>query len=485
MIFRIFLVFHLCHIAAFQLAAQEYDQAIAKARFLIQEHQKQTNIPGLQVALMIEGEMIWNEAMGYADLENSIPATVNTKFRTASIAKPLTAIALGKMIEDNLISLDQTIGEFFADYPSHLQKITVRQLAGCIAGIRHYNENDPKFRTEDYESALEASNIFKNDSLVFEPGSDYGYSSYGYVLLSALMSEASGSSFEKIMSNSWEKLGADHTVFDFPDKEISQKSKFFVKSRGSNRELAPFENRSYMYAGGGYLSTAGDLVRIGHHFMNYQYISKSVVDTLTTTLYLNNGVPTYYGLGWEIGSSKIDTKVWYHNGSMPTARTHWILMPEEDIVLAYMSNTGEHVFFNDSEAHAIAKIFLDAKRAKSRDISYLQDLSGVWKGKVTSLYGKSRKAKLELKANQDQSVSGVITFTRSRKKESYPVIVNSIAQDSVHLIAVTPMFADFHLEMDSNDNLIGEWQHEFVRKPNQIEDNFWKRRNISLRKIQD
>lgn len=467
---------------SFSIIGQEYDQAITKARFLIQEHQKQTNIPGLQVAVMIDGEMIWSEAMGYADLENSIPATIDTKFRTASIAKPLTSIALGKMLEDSLISLDQTVGDLLPGYPNYAHEIIVRQLAGSISGIRHYNDEDPKYRTEHYESVEDALEIFKNDPLDFKPGTEYGYSSYGWVLLSALMENASGQAFENIMKDSWKSLEASSTSFDTPKHADNRISKFYVKGSGEERDLAPDENRSFMYAGGGYLSTAEDLVKIGNQFINHEYLAKSTVDTLTKSLQLSTGEPTYYGLGWELGSSKINTEVWYHNGSMPTARTHWILMPGEEIVMAYLTNTGEHVFFNDAEAHSIAKIFLDAKRAQSKDTSNSPDLIGEWKGKVTSLYGKSKKAKLTLGRTDNDILTGEIEFKRSRKRETYPVVVKSSSQDSLHLIAVTPMFADFHLRIDSNDNLVGEWQHEFVRKPNEEEDEFWKARKALFQK---
>jgi CubicO group peptidase (beta-lactamase class C family) len=466
---------------SYSLVAQEYDQAIAKARFLIQEHQKQTNIPGLQLAVMIDGEMIWSESMGYADLENAVPVTSQTQFRTASLAKPLTSIALGKMLEENLISLDNTVEDFFPDYPAPAKQITVRQLAGSISGIRHYNDADPKFRTENYKTVQEAVTIFRDDPLDFEPGTEYGYSSYGWVLLSALMEEAAGVSFEKIMNDSWNQLGVENTSFDSPNHDSEDISKFYIKGR-KRRELAPFENRSFMYGGGGYLSTVKDLVRIGHQFINYNYLKMSTVHTLTKSLRLNNGALTYYGLGWELGSSKIDTEVWYHNGSMPTARTHWLLLPEEEIVLAYMSNTGEHVFFNDSEAHSIAQIFLDAKRAKAGLNSNSEYLTGVWTGKVTSLYDKSKKAKLTLSRSENDLITGEIEFKRSRKRETYPVAVIGSTKDSLHLIAVTPMFADFHLRINSNDNLEGVWQHEFVRQPNQDEDEFWKGREVSFKK---
>lgn len=481
MIIRKNVAFILCILFSSSLFAQEYEQAVSKARFLIQEHQNQTNIPGLQVAVMIDGEMIWSESMGYADLENVVPVTSKTQFRTASLAKPLTSIALGKMLEDNLISLDNTVEDFFIDYPSPAKQITVRQLASSISGIRHYNEADPKFRTENYETVEEALAIFRDDPLDFEPGTEYGYSSYGWVLLSTLMEKAAGVSFEKIMSDSWDQLGVENTSFDSPNHDSEDISKFYIKGRKS-RELAPFENRSFMYAGGGYLSTAEDLVKIGHQFINFDFLKKATVDTLTQSLDLKNGVLTYYGLGWELGSSKIDTEVWHHNGSMPTARTHWVLLPEEKIVLAYMSNTGEHVFFNDAEAHAIAKIFLDAKRAKAGLNSNSEYLTGVWTGEVTSLYDKSKKAKLTLESTKNGLVIGEVEFKRSRKRETYPVVVNGSTKDSLHFIAVTPMFADFHLRINSNDNLEGVWQHEFVRKPNQDEDEFWKGREVSFKK---
>jgi CubicO group peptidase (beta-lactamase class C family) len=372
----------------YSISAQNYTDAIKKAQLLIEAHKSQTQIPGCQIAVMVKGKLVWSESFGFSDLENNTKVTSHTKFRIASVSKPITAMALGKLIDAKTIDIDKNIKTYLLEFAQKKYEITARQLATSTSGIRHYTSNDVQFNTENYETVLEALKPFEDDALLFEPDTKYLYSSYGWVLLSAVMEKASKTSFFELMQSTWDELGMKNTTFDFPNKSIDQKSKFYIYDKKQNRKLAPYENRSYMYAGGGYLSTAEDLVQMGNQLINSDFLSKETKQLLTKSHLLKDGTPTFYGLGWETGVNRLNTKVIYHSGSLPTSVAHLIVYPDEEVVLAYLANTGDNVFFNAREAQTIAELFIEANKVNS---TQSEKLTGSWNIETTSLRNKKNK----------------------------------------------------------------------------------------------
>lgn len=454
-----------------QHASDQFKSEIEKASFLIEAHKEMTNVPGIQVAVMIDGELIWSESFGHSNIEEDEPVNPKTKFRIASVSKSVTSMALGKLIESNQLNIDEDIRAYVPEFPQKSFPITARELAASVAGIRHYNSSDPRYNTINYPTIIDALEVFKSDPLQFEPNTSYQYSSYGWVLLSAALESASGQSFFDLMENSWDELGMANTSFDYPDKQIHNKSTFYVLGKKDQREQAPEENRSYMYAGGGYLSTAEDLVKMGNQLIKNQYFSAETRRVLTSTHVLENGDSTYYGLGWETGQSRLGVPVIFHGGSMQSARSHLVIYPEQNVVFAYLSNTGDQVFFNDREAQSVAEIFVKKimDRKKSDDLGALE---GDWKIETTSLRGKKTIGRLSISNGQ-----GTITFRRSKKEKTFPIKVVGKHKEYIHLIAVSPMFIDFYFNLDG-DQLEGIWLHDFNVKGIAEEDEYWKARSI-------
>ena len=457
------------------LLALGYESAIEKARFLIKEHQKQTNIPGIQVALMVEDTLVWSEGFGFSDLSQKTPVNQSTKFRIASISKPVTSVALGKMIEQGTIEIDKDINFYLPEFPKKNYSITSRQLAASTSGIRHYSDEDPLYNEINYPNIISSLNRFKDDKLLFKPGSEHHYSSYGWVLLSAVMEKAASQSFTELMDDAWNELGMFHTTFDLPEVDISNKSKHYVSGKKDSRTEAHFDNRSYMYAGGGYLSTAEDLVLLGGKLLNNQFISAETKKLLFSSYKLQDGTDTKYGLGWESGVNRTITPVVYHSGSMPSARSHLVIFPEKGVVFAYLANTGDNIFFNEREAHSIAELFVDTQVMMSNQSDAL---IGEWEIKSTSLRNRKTSGTLELSQNISGIIEGSITFKRSKKKKTFPIIFAESRNNQYHLIGVSPMFFDLYLTI--NEGAInGYWLHDFNVNGTPEQDDYWKPRDIS------
>ncbi len=467
--------------------AQHLSSQIEKAEFLLQQHQVQTNTPGVQVAVLKNGELIWSEAFGYADIEHSKALQTSTPMRVASVSKPMTSMVLGKLVEDGVLDLDEDIRTYVPEYPDKGATITARHLAASTSGIRHYTAEDPEYNHIHYSSVIDALAPFKNDALLFEPGTDYHYSSYGWVLLSVVMERASGVPFQKLMQSNWADLGMHNTYLDHPDfhpEEIStqyiREKEGFLKQlfsrNDTERIAAPKENRSFMYAGGGYLSTAEDLVKMGWKLISGENLNNSTVEMLFQDQKLENGTRTQYGLGWEVGISRTGTAVVFHSGGMSSARSHLVIYPEENLVLAILMNTGDHVFFNEREAQTIAELFLN-KNEEVDTIKKASSITGRWNITTTSLRDKRTKGEITLYVDSTQTIKGTFSFKRSRKKKTFPIVLAGIKDDEYHFVGVSPMYFDLYVTFAGN-SISGTWLHDFNIKGEPEIDPYWKPRVI-------
>ena len=456
---------------------------------MIEHHRAQTNIPGVQAAVIVDGDLVWSQAWGYANIQENQMLQTTTPMRVASVSKSMTSVALGKLVEEGLLDLDKDIQSYVPQFPDKGYKITSRHLASSTSGIRHYSAGDPEYNQVHYSSVIDALSAFKDDPLLFEPGTDHHYSSYGWVLLSAVMEHASGIPFQKLMQRTWAELGMDHTYLDHEEYHPETISNQYILKRESLlkrlfskndplREVAPSDDRSYIYAGGGYLSTAEDLVNMGWNLLNDDYLEATTRDILFRDQVLNNGENIFYGLGWETGLSRTGTPVVFHSGNMSSARSHLVIYPEKNVVFAIIMNTGDHVFFNDREAQTIAELFLPRKSLSQNDV----DLAGEWSVETTSLRNKKSRGKITLHADDKGIISGNLTFTRSQKKKTFPIILVGRQGSGYHFVSVSPMFIDLYLTFDG-DLFTGEWLHDFNVKGIAESNSYWKPRVIKGQKV--
>ena len=100
-----------------QAETEKFYQAINESREIVKQFMDESKVPGMSAAVSVNGELIWSEGFGFADLENGIPVTKHTRFRIASISKPITAAALALLYEQGRIDLDEPIQTYLHDFP--------------------------------------------------------------------------------------------------------------------------------------------------------------------------------------------------------------------------------------------------------------------------------------------------------------------------------------------------------------------------------
>ncbi|XP_032621342.2 serine beta-lactamase-like protein LACTB, mitochondrial isoform X1 [Chelonoidis abingdonii] len=131
-------------------------------------------------------------------------------------------------------------------------------------------EHEEYYLKEKFENVIDSLKIFKNDPLVFKPGSQFLYSTYGFTLLSAVVERASGCKFTDYMLKMFHDLDMLATVLDDNISMIYNRARCYVCNKKGRLVNAPYVDNSYKWAGGGFLSSAGDLLKFGNALL-YSY----------------------------------------------------------------------------------------------------------------------------------------------------------------------------------------------------------------------
>ena len=315
--------------------APGYKEALTKSRTLIREQLKLQNIPGLAIAVTVDGKTVWSEGFGLADREQNVPVDPsNTRFRIASISKALTAIGMGVLYERGQLQPDSSIWHYLTDFPAKKYRPTVRQVAGHIGGIRHYrgNENESNVR---YPTVASGLSIFRDDTLLCKPGTQYNYSSYGFNLLSAVMESAGHQDFLELMQQEvFAPMGMNHTIADHVDSVITGRGRYYLR----NGKNAPSVDNSYKWAGGGFLSTANDLAAFGNGLLRNKVIKSETLKLFTASQTLDDGTQTGYGMGFGTGKDPAGRNRFGHSGGAVGGSSNLVIYPDSKMVVVILTN---------------------------------------------------------------------------------------------------------------------------------------------------
>ncbi len=343
-------------------SGDDYRGPIETSRALIVEIMEAEGVPGASVAVGIGDEVVWSEGFGWASIENGVPVTTLTKFRIGSVSKTITASGVGLLIERGQLDLDAPVQTYVPDFPEKRWPITTRQLGGHTAGIRHYRGME-MLSSRNYRTVDAGLEIFAEDTLMFEPETNYSYSSYGWNLLSAVMEGASGTEFLAFMRDEvFEPLGLRHTLADHNDSIVAHRTEFYEHGPDGGIVNAPYVDNSYKWAGGGFLSTPEDLVRFAQAHMAPGFLEAETLRELQTAQTLRNGESTNYGIGWRTGTQDDGDITLGHSGGSVGGTTLLIIVPEHDLVVAGVVNISGPASPIVNQVAAIFEEYLEGTR---------------------------------------------------------------------------------------------------------------------------
>lgn len=328
--------------------AQPWASAVEQARQVVRAAIAEQNLPGVSVAVGAGNDLVWAEGFGWADLARRVPVAPETRFRIGTASTALTSAGVGLLLERGRLTLDEPIQAHVPAFPEKQWPVTLRQVMGHVAGIRTDSGDEGPLFSMQCQRPIEGLQPFAERSLLFEPGTEFRYSSYGWILVSAAVEAAGGEPFVRFMRKEvFEPLGMDDTIAEMPGEPIPDSATpYFPRFAGDPRygpDLMRELNYS-CYAGASvFLSTPTDLVRFALGINSGKLLQPATVQLLQTSQRLSSGQETGYGLGWKLETAQLSgrpTPLVGHDGDVLGGMAASLMaLPEHGLVVSVIANT--------------------------------------------------------------------------------------------------------------------------------------------------
>jgi serine beta-lactamase-like protein LACTB, mitochondrial len=325
----------------------QWTDAIDRARQLARAGLVEQNLPGISVAVGVAGEIVWAEGVGFADLDKRVPVAPDTKFRIGTASIALTSTAVGLLMEKGRLKLDDEIQAYVPGFPRKEWPITLRQLMGHVAGVRNDGGDEGPLLAAHCDRMADGLEPFAERPLLFKPGTDYRFSSYGWIVVSAAVEAASDEPFLRFMRTQiFEPLGmndtrADSTTESIPNRATSYFPRFAADPRYGLQLMRDVDYSCYAGASV-FLSTPSDLVRFAMAIDSGKLLQPATVQSLQTSQRLTSGKETGYGLGWDLETVTLagqQTRVVGHDGDALGGMVASLMtFPDQGIVVSVTSN---------------------------------------------------------------------------------------------------------------------------------------------------
>jgi len=315
------------------LVKKDPNAIISDLETLVPELMKKARIPGLQIALIRDGEITWNKGFGVKNANTNEPVTPETIFEAASLTKPFFAYVVMKLVEEKVLELDtplitylpreeieKEIGHSLDEPGFHkewLEKITARHVLSHSSGLPHGESGRPF-------------------PIFFAPGTKYKYSAAGFYFLQLVVERLKGEKLETIMKKyALDPLGMKNSSMIW--KEEYEKT----SANGHNYFGKPedFRKRTRAHSAATLYTTAAEYARFVCAVLNGAGIKQ---ETLKNMLTPQIDVDKEKGLTWSLGfgiQEDGNGPAFWQWGDYGIFRNYIIAYPQQKIAVVYLTNS--------------------------------------------------------------------------------------------------------------------------------------------------
>ncbi len=303
-------------------------------------------IPGVQVAVLYDHEVLLSKAYGHADVEGGVALTPRHLFRVASHSKTFTATAVMQLVEAGLLRLDDPVGRwlsFLGESDSPVRALTIRDLLGHSGGlIRDGKDADYWQLLQEFPDRARLRAIALDDADVLPPTKQFKYSNIAYSLLGLVIEEVCGRPYnEQVAVEIVQRLGLTNTGPELDPRRSHEYATGYT-SLAYNDARLPVEHvdTAAMSAATGFYSTAEDLCRyVSAHFVgDERLVSDQSKRVLQHAWWPIDGVEDgAYGLGFSVVHAR-ERQLLGHGGGYPGHITRTVFDPEARLAVSVLTN---------------------------------------------------------------------------------------------------------------------------------------------------
>ncbi|WP_081212135.1 serine hydrolase [Salegentibacter sediminis] len=292
------------------------------------------------------GNVIYKDGLGLANMEFNIPNEPDTKHRLGSITKQFTAMLVLQLVENGKLELDKPISEYLPEYTGPAaDKVTIHHLLTHSSGIPSYNSFPGFFENQsrDPYTPGEFVKTFADSTLQFTPGEKFVYNNSGYFLLGHIIEKVSGKTYEEMLKeNIFEPLEMKNSGYDHHAHIIKNRAAGYERV-GNGYRNAPYLDMSIPYAAGSLYSTVEDLYLWDRALYEEELLNEKLKEQMFSAQ-IKDG-DSYYGYGWAIrkmpiGKTKDSILTIAHGGGINGFNTLLMRIPEDQHLIVLLNNTG-------------------------------------------------------------------------------------------------------------------------------------------------
>lgn len=296
--------------------------------------------PGGQLAVSLDGRVVYSKAWGLADLENKAPLTTETLIEAGSVSKQFTAAAILLLEKQGKLSLNDDVSKYIPKLPSYGHPILIRHLIHHTSGLREWSDiaefagSPLSLNVPDNQAVLDI--ICRQKSLNSVPGAIFRYSNSNYILLALIAEKTSGMPFADFTKKHiFDPAGMGHTRWrnDFGEV-VPMRSQAYEVKNAKFRSLMP---DNAIHGPGGLLTTAEDLLKWNEFYMSEKLGGKTLFARQTGLDTLSNGLLNNYAAGLFIENNA--KRVFHHGGATAGYRAKLVCSPDLRLSVAWLSNT--------------------------------------------------------------------------------------------------------------------------------------------------
>ncbi|MEM1358278.1 MAG: serine hydrolase domain-containing protein, partial [Bacteroidota bacterium] len=296
---------------------------------------------GIAAGISKNGITKWTGQAGKSHLNKSASFTSSTVNRIASITKPMTAVAIMQLREQGKLKLEDKIGQYLPAFTKgDKNSITIRHVLHHTSGLRAYANNKERNNKIHYPTLADALKIFVDDELLFPPGTDFAYTSYGYVVLGLVIEKASGLSYgEYLQQHIWVPAGMTQTSIEIAGQPYPNKAGIYHLSKPGKIKEPPPTDISDRLPGGGVQSTVTDLLKFSNALLDGTLVNREQLRLMSVDCGLKQQ-GSGYGFGWYLyGDNPTMGELIGHTGAQLGASAFLMIAPEQNTSVVVLTNT--------------------------------------------------------------------------------------------------------------------------------------------------